>query len=228
MKNKQIRLTLFTLMIMSSVACTHTPLTPSQTVQHFWSAVIDGDSERALKYMNESKDVSIDSLQSEVSDKEISFGKVSIQSEQAKVETTIASTTKELTVFTTVLEKEQELWKVNYLATKKSLDQSKEKKGLGKLVDDLRKLGKSFSGQLDGVIKNWEQATPKLKQDLEDLGESVQKQIQDSVDKHGPELQKNLQEFTESLDEALKELDKEDSPKEKQSDEAGETKPRMI
>ena len=113
------------------------------------------------------------------------------------------------------------------LEFRKSLDQSRDKKGLTKLVDDLHKYGLHFSDQLDGALKKWEDAKPELKKDLEELGESVQKELQNSIDKHGPELQRNLQQFTESLDDLLKDLEK-SLPDKKREDEAQEPKARMI
>jgi gas vesicle protein len=207
--------------------CSQTPLTPSQTVQHFWAAMVSGDLENARHYVLDSSSLLENELQTQLENNVITFGVISIQSNEARIETTITNQKNESTTFNTVLEKQLQLWKVNYSATKKLYEKSREKKGLDKLVDDFHKFGQNFSGQLDDALKNWKEAKPALKKDLEELGSSVQKQLQDSIDKHGPELQKNLQEFTESLDKALEELEK-GLPKEKEPEESKEPKARMI
>lgn len=223
--------------VMAINACTHTPLTPSQTVQHFWSALIEGDLNNARKYSTPESASSVEMLQSEFSTASVSFGQVKLESNQALIETTLTRNHQKnepsTTTFNTVLTKHEDQWKVNYIATSKSLEDSQRKKGLSRLVDDLGKLGRDMSGQLDGVLKNWEEMTPKIKKDLEELGNSVQKELQDSIDKHGPEMQQKLQDFADSLEKAFKGLDESlpDSKKDngQDNDEAGEQpKGRMI
>jgi len=211
------RVLLLLILFLIATGCTHTPLTPTQTVEHFWTAVITGNVESAARYASlDSVDV-VKKLNSEYTGSSVTFGKVNLESTTAGVETVLVppvsqseSTTPESagSTFTTVLKMQDTDWKVDYVATRKSLDDSQHKKGLSKLADDLGKLGRDVSGQLNGVIKNWEKITPEIKKNLEDMGASVQKQLQDSIDKHGPEVQKKLQEFTESLDDALKDLGK--------------------
>lgn len=227
MDSKRISNMTMLVLLLSISGCSQPPLTPSQTVQHFWTAMVSGDLENAKHYVTKGTSLIANDFQKELENKAITFGKISIQSNEAKIETTITNNKKQSTTFHTVLEKQQQLWKVNYLATKKLYEKAREKKGLDQLVDDLHKFGRNFSGQLDDALKNWEEAKPELKKDLEELGSSVQKQLQDSIDKHGPELQKNLQEFTESLDKALEELEK-SLPKEKEAEESKEPKARMI
>ena len=215
------------------VSCKHAPLTPSQTVQHFWSALINGDLENAQRYSTSESIEMISELQKDFAAASVSFGKVNIANNQAKIETTLSynlhadgKATNSIG-FETILDKQEVDWKVNYTATKKSLEDARRKKGLSKLVDDLEKFGRDVSGQLDGVIKNWEQVTPEIKKDLEELGNSMQKQLQESVDKHGPEIQKKLQEFSESLGDALKDFQK-SIPRDKKEDNEQKPEGRMI
>ena len=237
MKNTRILKVLLAVLMLTmgaTASCSHTPLTPSQTVQHFWTALINGDLENAKHYSTAESKTIISELQKDFSAASVSFGKVNISSNQARIETTLSyklsdkdTDRSSTTTFETVLDKQEENWKVNYVATKKSLEDSKRKKGISKLVDDLQKLGRDVSGKLDGVIRNWEEVTPEIKKDLEDLGNSVQKQLQESIDKHGPEIQKKLQEFTDSIDDALKDLEK-SPPEKKEDDSSQEPEARMI
>lgn len=237
MKNHQFfngRFTLLALIATILMACYEQPLTPSQTVQQFWSALLTGDVNKAGDYATTETQAALLEVGEEFKDTAVAFGKIQIESDHALIETTL---TKKLasesvkkpapTTFNTVLDKQNELWKVNYAETRKSLDDAKQKKGLSKLVDDLEKLGRDVTGQLGGVLKNWEEVTPEIKKDLENLGESVQKQLQDSIDQHGPELQEKLQEFTESLDDAIKDLEK-SLPAPGDKEETEEPNARMI
>lgn len=216
------------------VGCYDSPLTPSETVQHFWSAVLSGDVKRVEQLVTRESLSQLPKTNEEFNDASVSFGKMQIKSDRASIETTLTQTTTTdqrtvtvATTFNTVLDKQDGLWKVNYLDTNNSLADSKRKKGLSKLVDDLDKLGRDVTGKLGGVLKDWEKVTPKIKKDLEELGNSMQKQLQESIDKHGPEIQDKLQEFTDSLDDVLKDLEKGMPGTEKEKD-AEDPKARMI
>lgn len=237
MNNKQSKLRLLILMVsvnLTLLACNESPLTPSETVQHFWAALLSGEVTRAQQYVTRESLSELQQTNQDFSETTVSFGKINLESNRATIETTLTKATMTdqrtvtvATTFQTVLDKQDKLWRVNYIATRKSLDDSKRKKGLSKLVDDLEELGRDVKGQLGGVLENWEKVTPKIKQDLEELGNSMQKQLQDSIDKHGPEVQEKLQEFTESLDDVLKDLEK-SVPETEKSSEEEDPKARMI
>jgi gas vesicle protein len=236
MKNTHFSCTILAIVLLAvgaSASCSHAPLTPSQTVQHYWAALISGNLDNAKQYSTEESAVAMGELQKEFAAASVSFGKVILESNKARIETTLSYSPGEQkknassTTFETVLNKQEQDWKVDYVATKKSLDDARRKKGLSKLVDDLEKLGRDVSGKLDGVIKNWEEVTPEIKEDLEELGNSMQKQLQESIDKHGPEIQKKLQDFTESIDDALKDLEK-SLPQEKKEEKPQDPEARMI
>ncbi|MGD8572796.1 MAG: hypothetical protein PVF34_07130 [Gammaproteobacteria bacterium] len=194
--------------------CGTTPLTPSQTAQHFWAAVLNGDADQASNYATRDSR----SLLKEQGHLEqyqqatIAFGQVSIKSDQATVETTLkteqSAAAPQSVTFDTVLQREKEHWRVHYPQTRQLLAKTREKKDLDKMVDDLNQLGRRFSGKLNESLEDLREATPELKRDLEALGESVQKDMQDALEKYGPEIERNLQDLTESLEGALKQLDK--------------------
>lgn len=238
MKNRLQRNWNFTMLILFTMslltACYEQALSPSQTVQHFWSALLNGDLNEAGDYVTTDSIAELPQASEDLKDASVSFGKIQLESNRAIIETTLtqsANTNKNnvsaSTTFNTVLNKKDKLWKVNYIATKKSLDDAQRKKGLSKLVDDLENLGRDITGQLGGVLENWEKVTPEIKKDLEQLGDSVQKQLQESIDKHGPELQQKLEDFTDSLEDALKELEK-SVPDKEEKDQQATPDGRMI
>ena len=214
----RVRLTvLLSLILVSGLlqGCGTTPLTPSQTAQHFWAAMLNQDQDNATYYATHESAPRVIEQISDYRQATVSFGQVSIQSEAATIETTLHankavedSSPAPATTFMTVLQREQEQWRVDYLKTRESLEKAREKKGLSKIVDDLNELGRRFSGKIDESLKHWEEAKPELKRDLEDLGESVQKEVEDAMEKYGPEIQRNLQDLTDSLDDAIKKLEK--------------------
>lgn len=192
-------------------ACSVVPLTPSQTAQQFWGAIITDDAETASRFATPSSGPEFVSMHKEWRGATVTFGEVRIASEQASVETTLEISqvnTLTKTEFTTHLLRVHDNWRVDLLGTKKSLDKARDKRGLDKLVDDLEKLGRDISGQMNNAMKNWEDIQPEIKQDLQELGESIQDDVQGAIDKYGPEIEKKLQDLNESLEEALKELEK--------------------
>jgi gas vesicle protein len=212
-------------------ACSVVPLTPSQTAQQFWGAIIADDAESASRFATPSSGPEFVSIHKDWRGATVTFGEVRIASEQASVETTLEisqvnSPTK--TDFTTHLLRVHDSWRVDLLETKKSLDNARDRRGLGKLVDDLEKLGRDISGQLNNAMKNWEDMQPEIKQDLQELGESIQEDVQGAIDKYGPEIEKKLQDLNESLEEALKELEKAVPQQQPQPEPPEQPEGRMI
>ena len=191
--------------------CSTTPLTPSQTAQNFWAAVLAEDDETASRYVTKASESALESMTKAINDATVSFGEIRIKANHASIDTSLQydeERKSENTTFSTFLEREEKNWRVDLIETKKSLKKSREKRGLNKLVDDLETLGRDFSLQMDEMRKNWEEAQPEIKKDLKELGESVQEDVEGAIEKYGPEIEQNLQDLTDSLDEALKELQK--------------------
>lgn len=202
---------LIILLLLSIQACSAIPLTPSQTVEQFWGAVLASDTETAGRFVTTQSLSELSSMQEEWQGATVKFGEVQISSDQASVETTLDVTQNDqatTTKFSTVLQREASQWRVDWLETKKSLDIAREKRGINKLVDDLEKLGRDVTGQLNDAMKNWEEMQPEIKQDLNDLGEQIQQDVEGAIDRYGPEIQRKLQDLNDSLEEALKELEK--------------------
>ncbi|WP_455200307.1 hypothetical protein [Kaarinaea lacus] len=191
--------------------CSTTPLTPSQTAQNFWAAVLAEDDDTASRYITKASTSTLESMPKEINNATVSFGEIRIKANHASIETSLQyddERKSENTTFSTYLQQEEKNWRVDLIETNKSLQKSREKHGLNKLVDDLEKLGHDFSTQMDEMRKNWEEAQPEIKKELEALGKSVQDDVEGAIEKYGPEIEQNLQELTDSLDEALKELQK--------------------
>lgn len=218
-------------------ACSSTPLTPSQTAQQFWSAMLAGDVNSANQFATDSSKPLLNEKQKTYKNSAVAFGKIAMQSEQANIETTIQPADKETAdktsgpassaAFETILKKQKQQWRVDFIETQKSYEQATQAKGVKRLVNDLNNLGHKFTHQLNDALQRWDEAKPQIKKDLENLGDSVQHDLQGAIDKYGPELQHNLQEFTESIDKALKDLNKQLPPKD-QEEQTPPPKGRLI
>lgn len=209
----QLRTILWVLPLMTAMlpGCSTTPLTPSQTAQHFWAAMLNDNADQATQYATRESEPMIKKHVTEYKDVSVSFGEVTIKRDTASVETTLQRenlSPPSSTRFTTLLQRVREHWRVSYPQTHQSLETAGKNKGLDKLVNDLNKLGERFSGQVRKSIKDLRQATPEMKKHLEEMGKSVQKDVQDAIDKYGPKIQRDLQDLSQSLDDALKELNK--------------------
>jgi len=191
--------------------CNAIPLTPSQSAQQFWSAVLADDLETAGRFATPQSVPELQSLQKDLRGAIIRFGEVQISSGQASIETSleIAQADRlETTKFTTHLKREETDWRVDLAQTKQSLDSARERRGMQKLADELQKLGRDVTDQLGHAMKELKKMQPELQRELKSLGESVQKDMQGAIEKYGPEIEQKLKELTESLDGALKELGK--------------------
>jgi len=240
---------LLMLVVLGLSACSSTPLTPSQTAQHFWAALLNGDTNSAAKFATQASKPLIIEKQNTVKDSSVSFGKITLQSDHAKIETSLQAGNNEnsnatshqadpkpapanpgspSSSFETVLQREQQQWLVDFVATQQSFEQARQANGLKRLVDDFNQLGHQFSNQLDNALKRWDNAQPQIKRDLENLGDSVQKDLQGAIDKYGPELQRNLQDFTESIDKAIKELHQGQPAPKQENESAQQPKGRLI
>jgi len=219
-------------------ACSSTPLTPSQTAQQFWSAMLAGDINSANEFVTDSSKPLLIEKHVAYKNSAVAFGKIAMQKEQANIETTIQPATNDTVdktsadlssaAFETILKKQKQQWRVDFVETQKSYEQATQAKGVKRLVNDLNNLGHKFTHQLNDALQRWDEAKPQLKKDLENLGDSVQNDLQGAIDKYGPELQHNLQEFTDSIDKALKDLNKQLPPKDQQEQTSPPPKGRLI
>jgi uncharacterized protein YPO0396 len=232
MNSKICRIVFVLFLLAAAQGCSSVPLTPSQTAQQFWDAVLTDNLETAGRFITRESAPELQAMRMEAQGVTVSVGKVQMAGDHATVETTIEKAQPgrlEKTGFTTYLKREHDTWRVDLLETRRSLVSAREMRGLDKLVDDLQKLGRDITGQLNDARKNWEKMEPEIKQDLKELGESVQKDVEGAIEKYGPEIQQKLEGLSKSLDEALKELEKavpQEKPRDKEEQPSSEG--RMI
>ncbi|MGR9114250.1 MAG: nuclear transport factor 2 family protein [Gammaproteobacteria bacterium] len=157
-----------------------TAKSPEQVTLAFWSALSEGDLEKAKSYATEdSRDLVSSSSRQGLENVSFETGRIIIDGEQATVETMIHAATDstvpvETSTFLTVLTKTDEQWKIDYRKTQTNLSGNI----FGGFFKSLEKLGEKFN-------KHLEQQMPKIEKELESLGNELEKQM----DEFGDELE---------------------------------------
>jgi hypothetical protein len=137
---------------------------PEEVTTLFWQALSQGQIENAKKHVTQDSQHLVN-LQDIEKHSTISTGEAFIDDINAVVETTIFRNKKQVT-FKTVLLKEQDIWKINYLNTQMNISMVP----FGDVVKSLQSLGDTFAKQL-------EQQVPLIQKEMESLGNDLKNQI---------------------------------------------------
>jgi hypothetical protein len=163
---------LFVLLLISGC---QTNKSPEQVTQSFWQALAQGQVENAKKYVTQDSQhlvnpQDIDKFST------IKTNAANIDEEDARVETTITRN-KQIVTFDTVLQKENDAWKVDYLQTQINISMLP----LGDVIKSLQNLGGTFAKQLEKQL-------PLLQKEMESLG----KDLKDQIDQFNRSLEKSI------------------------------------
>ena len=119
MKLKPVYIVLVLFLLSVIQGCSAIPLTPSQTVEQFWGAVLASDIETAGRFVTAESRTELSSLQEKWQGATVKFGEVRISSDQANVDTTLDVTQGEQTAttrFSTFLQREKDQWQAEISA----------------------------------------------------------------------------------------------------------------
>ena len=226
---KKILLILILLTVSLLQACASTtPLTPSQTAQQFWTAVLENNIETAQRYATTSSGEELTDTHLDLSDAAVEFNNVTLRESNAKIATMITFpevSKKKRIAFNTFIHKESGKWKVDFVETRKSIQKATNQRSLGQIFNNLQKYSDEFSGSLDELVKKWSEATPEIRKDLETLGDSTKEEVEEAIKHLAPDIKQGIRDFRNSIAEALKQLEpKEPEPK----PEDKQSKPKMI
>lgn len=146
---------------------------PEEVTTLFWQALAQGQLENARKQVTEHSQHLVN-LQDIEKHSTIKTGEAVIEDSDATVETTITRN-KKLVTFNTVLLKEQDTWKVDYLQTQMNISMIP----FGDVVKSLQNLGDTFAKQLEKQLpiiqKEMESLGNELKNQIDELGRSLEK-----------------------------------------------------
>lgn len=146
---------------------------PEEVTALFWQTLAQGKIDNAKKHVTQESQHLVN-LQDIDTHSSIKTGVAVVEETAAKVETTITRNKRQVT-FDTVLLKENDAWKVDYLQTQMNISMIP----FGEVVKSLQNLGDTFAKQL-------EQQLPQIQKEMESLGN----QLKNEIDELGRSLNK--------------------------------------
>lgn len=139
---------------------------PEEVTNLFWQELAQGQVENAKKHVTQDSQHLVN-LQDIETHSTIKIGVAVIEESDADatVETTITRNKRQVT-FNTVLLKENDSWKVDYLQTQMNISMIP----FGEVAKSLQKLGDTFAKQLEKQL-------PIIQKEMESLGDDLKNQI---------------------------------------------------
>jgi len=203
--------------------CARPVLSPSQSAEQFWMAVLAKDVSAAKNFATVDIPDTMDLIDTNWVGGEVTFGDIQFKAQQALVETSLHFQTDNTNIssFYTHLVKQDKRWLVDYKETKKSLQQIRKQHSLNKVIKGLQDLSQDFAGHVDDAIKRLDKAVPEIKDDIESIGNSVADELEGAINKLRPEIKKNIQDLSEALDNAFSDGKKAPKQDNNQSNEGG-------
>ncbi|MFW5443681.1 MAG: hypothetical protein ACKE51_05165 [Methylococcaceae bacterium] len=173
------------LFLLFSLAACQSVQSPEQTTQAFWSAVASNDLNRAKKHCSTaSQNLLLSSPDHNFENVSFNTGKITIDGNQATVETQIIPPTAKHPSFTTFLLKENKQWKVDY---QRSVADLAGNHVFNDFFNELNTFSKNIN-------KHLEQQLPLIKKELESFAKQLDQQINDlgkQLKKPSPHQQHN-------------------------------------
>ena len=148
---------------------------PEEVTSSFWQALAQGQIENARKHVTQESQHLVN-LQDIDTHSSIKTGVAVVEETTARIETTINRNKRQVT-FDTVLLKEEDAWKVDYLQTQMNISMIP----FGDVVKSLQNLGDTFAKQLEQQLpiiqKEMESLGNQLKNEIDELGRTIKKPV---------------------------------------------------
>ncbi|MEJ2565915.1 MAG: hypothetical protein P8141_08095 [Gammaproteobacteria bacterium] len=190
------------------------PKTPQEVTRAFWEAVLNNDASDAVKYSTLTEARYYDGFSKDWSGFKPSWGKVTIEGNEASVVSTFSSPANssiEGRRFVTYLVLRSEGWKVDYDRTKVSVNGG----AFGRVYDHLGQLSDDLSMGLQSYADTIRLEMDRMSRELEQLSNSLSQQAKKGIGHFAEELRNSIEELKESINRALKEDDKDLSDKDR-------------
>jgi hypothetical protein len=165
------------LFLFSLSAC-ESKKTPTETTQAFWSAMAKNNVKVAKSYCSSQSQTSLSSSNTPFNESTFTYGRITIDGNQATVDAQIIPPVNNRSFFTTFLIKENDIWKIDCQRSASNLAGNQ-------LLDDFFKRLNEFGKNLN---KQLEQQLPLIEKEIEKFGQELEKQIDDFEN----ELKKSL------------------------------------
>ncbi|MEA3302567.1 MAG: hypothetical protein U9Q75_04730, partial [Pseudomonadota bacterium] len=187
-------------------ACEQKPKSAPEVSEVFWQAVIMDETDDVLAYSTLQSIESYDRFDREWRDMVTTWGKIVIDGDVAQIDTEISKPGEEPTdvlYFVTYLVNTDEGWRVDYQRTAEAVNVS------GAVVDfvgQLTSLGKNIQRQVEASSESAARQIAAFVGQLEQMSGDYQNQMGKAIDDAAGRMQRLLDEFARSLQEAVDEL----------------------
>jgi len=182
------------------------PKTPQDVTKTFWQAVLNNDTGDAVKYSTLTDASYYDGFSREWKGFVPSFGKITIEENQASVASEFAAPANSGLKdrrFTTYLVLRNNEWKVDYDRTKTAIHGG----ALGALFGKLGQLGDDLTQQLHSSADSFNREMERMARELEQMSDSFGTQASKSMEEFAGELRRSIDELEASINRALEEED---------------------
>lgn len=171
-------------------------MTPLQVSEKFWEGVEKKNISLITIYSRSDSGYSVDDLKQLPDVSAITFGRIIIDADIAEIETQVTITSDEKNVdipLKTYLEREDDVWRVNY---KQSTLLLKTNQGMIELLGGVQELTEDLAGEIEESVEVFkEKAMPEIESKLEQVEEALRDKI--------PEFKNMLDELLDGLKRSL-------------------------
>lgn len=192
----------FTLLCLLALAGCSNPETPQEVTQAFWEAVIENDADTAAELSTLVDESGFDGFGLDWTGAEASWGRVVVEGEHASIGTTfigLQATSGDALETTTRLIRINDQWQVDYHHT---ADEINGDRRLESLMGSFRDLGESLRSRFANESEKAAQEMDRLAGEFATLAGQAERDISTLVDQYSQDLQREIEAFSRSLDEA--------------------------
>ena len=211
---KQSQHALWLITVIFLISACFSPKSPQEVSNIFWESVIHNDVNRVVKYSTLVDPQQYDAFSNDWNGLLADSGKVVIDGNEASIQTTISNpvtSPADDKEFLTYLILRNGDWVVDYARTKQDLNGDL----LQNLFGQLNQIGDSLSEKLIESSHDFSAEMSRMGKQLEELSLTIGQQTSESINRYSEGLRKNIDDFADSLERALKEKQKQMSEDDK-------------
>ena len=203
MRNKHIGTCIMVLLIFCT-ACAANP-TPMEVSDGFWTGIKQKDPAAVSRYVTAESLESLedkDPASSILPIKAVTLGRTVIDGEHAWIDTTVevADDRPMHLTLQTILQQENQQWKVDYNATVASITNDSD---FGRVLGDISDLSRQFTDKLNQSLDQAQRALPQIQREIGKIEGDLKQKL--------PELRQRMDELMRQLEEALGDKNKPES-----------------
>lgn len=187
------------LMVCGALSSCQTNKTPTQVSEHFWLGMETKNLALIKKYSLVSSIEETEDLSQFEEITATEFGRIVIDGDITEIETTVTTFLNEEKVdikLETHLEKNNDVWKVNY---EKTVHQLKFNQNMAEVFDNIEDMTEEITAQIEESVEEIkEKVMPEIKSEIDKAEEEILEKV--------PELKNIFEEFLEELGRSLEKL----------------------